>query len=515
MNINPNGKILVVAPHPDDESLGCGGFMMKYAKQVDSFCFLSSGISPDAKSKSDTRISEWNAAQEFIGCNNLGICELYGDKPLLPRIKDNMDYYLKTLDTSKYDYIFMPHFDDNHPEHQYVSNELMRNIIIQNGYKKDATVCFYEVWKPLPAPNDFVEIDPDKKQQLLSLYKTQWSVCNLPKKIIGLNYYRGVDCGFIDCAEAFFVMSVDEYLNQTKPIVEITENKDAVLADRIQVNFISNRFDLLYGKDYELYDLGNGVVPVHIDGNTAKLVLSLSAYTQKQLNKLYELLFAKHPSLTQIEIKHSLVPGGISEHNNMFYHYPYWHIDLPNTVEEFDSTLAHRVKYNTKWYPKKIREDIGDFVINKYTRKEVKSDVINLFFEWKKQSHNFDYKMTPEKYMDTYGVTEIYTLEISGNILAVGFTCTTGDNVFFEQFSYSQDKKYAKYSLGMVLYYGIICDLIKLGRKKFFLSGGWLDYKKRYNGILQYTYSGIINRGSTTKHKHHHSFWWHLKHLKF
>ena len=61
------------------------------------------------KNKSDTRISEWNAAQEFIGCNNLGICELYGDKPLLPRIKDNMDYYLKTLDTSKYDYIFMPH----------------------------------------------------------------------------------------------------------------------------------------------------------------------------------------------------------------------------------------------------------------------------------------------------------------------------------------------------------------------------------------------------------------------
>ena len=106
-------------------------------------------------------------------------------------------------------------------------------------------------------------------------------------------------------------------------------------------------------------------------------------------------------------------------------------------------------------------------------------------------------------------------MEINNDVLAIGFICTTDDNVFFEQFSYSQDKKHAKYSLGMVLYYGIICDLIKLGRKKFFLSGGWLDYKKRYNGILQYTYSGIINRGSTANHKHHHSFWWHIRHFKF
>ncbi len=515
MNIKKNDKILVVAPHPDDESLGCGGFMLKYAPQIDSFCFLSSGIAPNAKEKSDTRIAEWNAAQKFIGCNNLGIAELYGEKPLLPRIKDNMDYYLKTLDTSKYDYIFMPHFDDNHPEHQYISNEIMRTILIRNGYKDGAHICFYEVWKALDAPNDFVEIDPCKKAELLALYKTQWSVCNLPQKILGLNCYRGVDCGFIEYAEAFRTISADEYLQQTQPIVEITDNKNAVLAARVQVNVISNRFDLLYGKDYELYDMGNGVVPVHVDAGTAKLGLTLSAYTQKQLSKLYELLFAKHPSVMQLEIKHSLVPADISDTNNMFYHYPYWHIDLPATIQEFDAGLAPRVRYNTKWYPKKIREDLGDFVINRYSRRDVSPDVIKLFFAWKKISHKFDYQMTPDEYMDKYGITEIYTLQIQDEVLAVGFTCTTGENVFFEQFSYSQDKQHAKYSLGMVLYYGIICDLINQGRKKFYLSGGWLDYKKRYNGILQYTYSGTIPRNATTGHGKHHSFWWHLKHLKF
>ncbi len=216
MHIKPTDKILVIAPHPDDESLGCGGFMLQHAKQIDSFCFLSSGIAPNAKEKSDARISEWNKAQKFIGCNNLGVCELYGPKPLLPRIKDNLDYYLKTLDTSKYDYIFMPHFNDNHPEHRYISKELMNKILIENGYKKHAKVCFYEVWKILDKPNEFVEIDAKHKLKLLSIYATQWSVCDLPKKILGLNYYRGVDCGFVDCAEAFSVMPIGKYFKYSK-----------------------------------------------------------------------------------------------------------------------------------------------------------------------------------------------------------------------------------------------------------------------------------------------------------
>lgn len=121
--------------------------------------------------------------------------------------------------------------------------------------------------------------------------------------------------------------------------------------------------------------------------------------------------------------------------------------------------------------------------------------------------------MTAKEYLKTYGVSETYVMYIDNELVSVGFTCTTGDNVYFEQFAYAQDDKYKKYSLGMVLYYGIICDLIALKRKNFYLFGGWLDYKKRYNGICQYTYSGSIYRNQSKKK--HHSFWWHLIHLKF
>lgn len=515
IKIDKADKILVVGPHPDDESLGCGGFMLKYAKQIDSFCFLSSGISPNAREKSDIRMAEWNEAQKFIGCNNLGIVELYGDKPLLPRIMDNMSKYLKCLDTGKYDYIFMPHLNDNHPEHKYISQTIMRKILLQNGYKRNLKICFYEVWSLLDKPNTYSEINADDKLKLLSLYKTQWSICDLKKKILGLNCYRGVDAGFKEYVEAFKEVSVRDYMEETAPVTEIVQNKKEVLSERIWPNFISNRYDLLYGDDFELYDLGCGVVPVKIEGASANVGMHLAVFPECKLQEFYELLFAKHPHLTRIYVEHSLSPYGIRSKGNQYWHYPYWHIELPESIELFDKALAARVRYNTKWYPKKIREDIGEFEITKIPVSKTTDDMVDKFFAWKKESHDCDYKMSAKEYLKAYGVTETYIMKIASDIVAIGFTCTTGENVYFEQFAYTQEKKYKKYSIGMVLYYCIICDLIGLKRKNFYLSGGWLDYKRRYNGICQYTYSGQIQRNDLRLGRRHHSFWWHLKHLKF
>ena len=81
---------------------------------------------------------------------------------------------------------------------------------------------------------------------------------------------------------------------------------------------------------------------------------------------------------------------------------------------------------------------------------------------------------------------------INKETIAVAFICDTGDNVYFENFSY--DKTFEKYSIGMVLYYYVICDLIQIHKKIFYLSGGWLDYKRHYNGVLTLTYSGKIYR---------------------
>lgn len=46
-------KILIIAPHPDDEVLGCGGTIAKYASRGDliSVCYVTKAYSPDWSSE--------------------------------------------------------------------------------------------------------------------------------------------------------------------------------------------------------------------------------------------------------------------------------------------------------------------------------------------------------------------------------------------------------------------------------------------------------------------------------
>jgi len=46
----------------------------------------------------------------------------------------------------------------------------------------------------------------------------------------------------------------------------------------------------------------------------------------------------------------------------------------------------------------------------------------------------------------------------------------------------------------MILYYYLISDLIARGKKKLYLLGGNLEYKKHFNGIATTTYTGNIYR---------------------
>ena len=42
-------NVLVIAPHPDDEVLGCGGTIAKHAKEGDKIylCVVTKGYTPD------------------------------------------------------------------------------------------------------------------------------------------------------------------------------------------------------------------------------------------------------------------------------------------------------------------------------------------------------------------------------------------------------------------------------------------------------------------------------------
>ena len=79
-----NKKILVVASHPDDEVLGCGGTLIKYSKDgyEIKIIFMTNGVSSRSKTKKNEILKRKNAAvksSRILGAN----------KPKFFNFKDN------------------------------------------------------------------------------------------------------------------------------------------------------------------------------------------------------------------------------------------------------------------------------------------------------------------------------------------------------------------------------------------------------------------------------------------
>lgn len=216
--IKKNSRCLIVAPHPDDECIGCGGIISKYPENIDILIINSSGVARgkkhlSAEKMADIRIKEFNQCMNKAKIKNRWIFRIFGTPPMFEDIEKHFEEYLKNIDFKKYDRIFMPHVSDGHKEHRYVSACLLPRLLQKSGFKKSALAVFYEVWSTIDAPNYFEDISSvvKNKAKLLSVYKSQGGD-NYAKRILGLNQYRGLTSKY-EYAEAFNIVPINEYMD--------------------------------------------------------------------------------------------------------------------------------------------------------------------------------------------------------------------------------------------------------------------------------------------------------------
>lgn len=217
--IKPEYKCLIIAPHPDDESIGCGGIMAKYGSQIDCICINSSGVkyktdTKEASEIADERISEFHSVMSFFRIAHHWIFKIWGNPPHFDKIMAHTSEYLRTLDFKKYDYIFVPDRMDGHREHRFLTNYFIPQLIKKSRYNKRSKIVFYGVWSTVTGPNYFEDISQviDKKVDGILLYKSRTkNVDNYAMRIKGLNYYYGLVSG-VKYAEAYKVISINEYL---------------------------------------------------------------------------------------------------------------------------------------------------------------------------------------------------------------------------------------------------------------------------------------------------------------
>jgi len=199
LNLKKTDKCLVIAPHPDDESIGCGGIMALNNTKFKVIC-LTHGENP-------VRNLEFNNAMDFLGVEH----EMLNlkDKHIIDGEKE-----FENINFQGFNYIFIPYIFDQHKDHKAVS--LLLEKTLQNC-KPDTKIVFYEVWSAMNMPNYFVDISTviEKKKAAINFHQSQVSEKNYSEKITGLNKYRGMLAN-IDAAETFTVLSLKDF----KKIVE-------------------------------------------------------------------------------------------------------------------------------------------------------------------------------------------------------------------------------------------------------------------------------------------------------
>ena len=163
------------------------------------------------------------------------------------------------------------------------------------------------------------------------------------------------------------------------------------------------------------------------------------------------------------------------------------HIEFPKTVQEFDAALSRRVRYNTKWYPKKIRENFGEFQIKKWATADTPKEIHKKYQEFKFATHGT---------IDSQAMkmsSEVWALYVTDEVAAILQVSDTGSGTDLFLVNITYNKKYSKWSTANVLYYAVICDCIKRGAKKMYLFK-MLDYKRHFNGIGTITWTGVLPR---------------------
>ena len=180
-----SARILVLAPHPDDESIGCGGLLLKFPGQCDVVVLTDGrygGLSGQSETDTITsRKAEFERAMVYAGIKNYFFLEVEDGK-----LNENFTKF-SSLDINGYDAIFVPAPGDNHPDHACVYEFLLR-------LKPQARIFGYEVWSALLAPSQYLDISEvvDEKKRLISYYESQVAQVDYVSKAIGLNCFRGL-----------------------------------------------------------------------------------------------------------------------------------------------------------------------------------------------------------------------------------------------------------------------------------------------------------------------------------
>ena len=191
------GNILVVSPHPDDESIGCGGTLRKHVLDGDQVqaIFLTSGErGGHGRSLEETknlREQEATEAAAILGLEKIEFWQVRnGALRTTPKLVDRLRQRITQWAANV---IYVTHDREMHEEHRIAARLVRRAVSGLAPHVSKPEVLMFEVWTPLQRMDQIVDITPyiDTKIAAIRAHKSQCDVLSFDDAFLGLARYRG------------------------------------------------------------------------------------------------------------------------------------------------------------------------------------------------------------------------------------------------------------------------------------------------------------------------------------
>lgn len=215
-------NVLVIAPHPDDEILGCGGTLLRHKQNSDPIHWLI--VTETNKKSGYTR--EW-VAQRSMEIEKVTNFFNFSSTHQLPFITASLDTIplssviceiKKVIDLVQPNIVYLPFQGDAHSDHK-ITFSAAASALKWFRAPSVESIRVYETASETEVnidnknfgfdPNLFIEITPflDQKIEAIKIYKSEFGVFPFPRSdqmIRSMAAFRGSSCG-VKAAEAFMV----------------------------------------------------------------------------------------------------------------------------------------------------------------------------------------------------------------------------------------------------------------------------------------------------------------------
>ncbi len=215
-------KILVICPHPDDETLGAGGTLLKHKAAGDDiyWCIVTNmdekyGYSREEVRKRNNEIT--NVAEQF-GFDAIFTLDFQPAKLSSSSLPSLIKSFSDVILEIKPQVLYVPFFGDAHSDHRIVFSALepffksFRFPFIREIYMMEIISETEQQFRSCFKPNVFVDISDfiAKKIEIINLYETETGMHPFPRNseaISALAKLRGAQAGF-KFAEAFSLVKM-------------------------------------------------------------------------------------------------------------------------------------------------------------------------------------------------------------------------------------------------------------------------------------------------------------------